>query len=237
MRPGSCVRLAVAAALAAGAASQASAHRRDEQLQAARIAIEPNRVTVDLDITPGAELAAGAIAAIDHDRDGALSPAEQDAYARGVAGALWLANDREAHELKVVSATFPDLPAMRRGEGTIAMRLQAALRPDNDGSHELMFRNGHDAAKSVYLANALVPHDARVTVGTQRRSATQHELTIAYTVAAATRSGRKAAVMLLLTTSVIAVFVPVVVLLSRRTRRRAEPVRPESSAACGRCPR
>jgi hypothetical protein len=232
MRPGSCVRLAVAAALAAGAASQASAHRRDEQLQAARIAIEPNRVTVDLDITPGAELAAGAIAAIDHDRDGALSPAEQDAYARGVAGALWLANDREAHELKVVSATFPDLPAMRRGEGTIAMRLQAALRPDNDGSHELMFRNGHDAAKSVYLANALVPHDARVTVGAQRRSATQHELTIAYTVAAA-RSGREAAVMLLLTTSVIAVFAPVVVLLSRR----AEPVRPESSAACGRCPR
>jgi hypothetical protein len=219
MRPGKSVWLAMA--VVAVAAADLTAHRRDEQLQAARIAIEPDHVAVDLDITPGADLAEAAIAGLDRDRSGALSPVEEEAYARAVAGALWLANDGEAHALRVVSATFPALDAIRRGEGTIALKLRAALRRPIEGRHELIFGNGHEPARSVYLANALVPRDARVTIGTQRRSATQHELTIGYTVAVA-RPGRKAGVMLLLTTSVLALFVPLVVLLSRRRRSQAE---------------
>lgn len=178
-------RLAFAAVAAVAAAADLSAHRRDEQLQAARIAIDPDRVAVDLDITPGIDVAAAAIAAIDRDRDGVLSAPERDAYAGTVAAALWLANDHEAHALHVVSATFPDLAAIRRGEGTIALRLRAALGPHNEGRHELTFGNRHDAATSVYLANALVPRDGRVTIAGQRRTASQHELTIQYTVAPA----------------------------------------------------
>ena len=182
MRAGRRTLATFAVAFAVGASL--SAHRRDEHLQAARIAIEPEHVDVDLDITPGADLAEAAILAIDGDRDGTLSPAEQDAYAQSVAGALWLATNGEAHTLRLVSATFPDPAAMRRGEGTIALRLRAALGGDVlGGDGELIFGNGHQPAHSVYLANALVPRSPRVTVRGQRRSPTQHELTIAYTLA------------------------------------------------------
>ena len=183
MRVGRRTLVACVLVLAAGAA--APAHRRDEHLQAARIGITPDHVTVDLDITPGADLAAAAIAAIDRDADGSVSAEERDLYATSVAGALWLANDREAHALRIVSAAFPDVEAIRRGEGTIALRLRANLRSDlASGEHQLIFGNGHQPAQSVYLANALVPEDSHVTIVSQRRSATQHELTIAYTLAA-----------------------------------------------------
>ena len=101
-----------------------------------------------------------------------------------MAAALWLANDREAHALHVASAAFPELAAIRRGEGTISLRLRANLPPGlASGAHELTFGNGHQPAESVYLANALVPADAHVTITSQRRSASQHELTIGYTLA------------------------------------------------------
>lgn len=169
--------------LALVVATSAAAHRRDEHLQAARIGIEPDHVTVDLDVTPGADLAAAAIAAIDRDGDGTLSPAERDAYAGRVADALWLANDRDANTLRLISAVFPELAAMRRGEGTIALRWRADLPALEEGAHELIFGNGHAPTQSVYVANALVPRSARVSVMGQKRSPDQHELAIAYVLA------------------------------------------------------
>jgi hypothetical protein len=212
MRCGRRAALATVAVVTVAAAGL-SAHRRDEQLQAARIAIEPDRVAIDLDLTPGIDLAEAAIAAIDRDRDGTLSPGEEDGYAKTVAGALWLANDREAHTLKVVSASFPALDAIRRGEGTIAVRLQAAFGKPIEGRHELIFGNGHEPARSVYLANALVPRSPRVTIAGQRRSATQHELTIDYTVAGEPTS--RTGTILGMLAAAILVLVP----LARRVRR------------------
>ena len=43
--------LALALTIAGGAG--VSAHRRDEYLQAARLAIDPGRVQLELDLTPG----------------------------------------------------------------------------------------------------------------------------------------------------------------------------------------
>jgi hypothetical protein len=181
MRRGSTVAGAVVWGLVV--ATSASAHRRDEHLQAARIGIEPDHVTVDLDVTPGADLAGAAIAAIDRDGNGALSPAERDAYAGRVADALWLANDGHAHALRLISAVFPEPSAIRRGEGTIALRFRADLPALAAGAHELVFGNGHAPTQSVYLANALVPRSPRVSVRGQTRSPHQHELAIAYMLA------------------------------------------------------
>jgi len=52
------------------------------------------------------------------------------------------------------------------------------------GSHRLFFKNTHLADHSAYLANALVPESARVTVTAQRRDRDQSQLTIEYTVGA-----------------------------------------------------
>ena len=70
-----------------------SAHRRDEYLQAARLAIDPDRVQLELDLTPGIALAEAIIADIDRNRDGSLSQDEQRAYGSLVLSALTLEVD------------------------------------------------------------------------------------------------------------------------------------------------
>ena len=78
------------------AGGETSAHRLDEYLQAARIAIDPDAVHVELDLTPGIALAEVVIAGIDRNRDGSMSADEQRTYANLVLGALEVRVDGQA---------------------------------------------------------------------------------------------------------------------------------------------
>jgi len=162
-----------------------SAHRVDEYLQAARIAIDPDRVQLELDLTPGIALAETILADIDRDRDGALSSEEQRAYGSLVLNALTVDIDGTPVRAELASAGFPGADEIRRGEGTVRLQLTAALPGLSSGVHHLRFRNRHHPDRSVYLANALVPASDRVSVTAQRRDANQTELTIDYTLRAA----------------------------------------------------
>ena len=73
-----------------------SAHRRDEYLQAARLAIDPGGVQLELDLTPGIALAEAIIADIDRNRDGSLSDDEQRAYGRLVLSCAEARSRRDA---------------------------------------------------------------------------------------------------------------------------------------------
>jgi hypothetical protein len=161
-----------------------SAHRRDEYLQAARLAVEPDRVELQLDLTPGIDVADAIIGDIDRDRDGALSAREQQAYVGRVFGLLELHIDGHALAAEPDASTFPDLGAVRRGEGTIRLRSTVSLPHVSSGAHQLVFRNRHRPDVSVYLANALIPDGDRVAITAQRRDSDQRELTIDYTVRA-----------------------------------------------------
>jgi hypothetical protein len=187
--------VAVAVALAIAATAQVSAHRRDEYLQAARVAIDPDRVQLELDLTPGIALADAIVNDIDRDRDGRLSAAEQQAYARLVLSALTLDVDGTPLRAQLGGASFPDADAMRRGEGTIRLRSAAPLPALAGGFHQLVFRNRHHPERSVYLANALVPETTRVAVIAQRRDLDQRELAIDYSLRA--EPARSAAAWLL----------------------------------------
>jgi hypothetical protein len=182
-------RRATAAAHAVAAlllcAAQLSAHRRDEYLQAARLAIDPDAVQLQLDLTPGIAVAESVIADIDGDRDGTLSAGEQRAYAGLVLGAVRLEIDGRPLAAALTAAVFPDVEAMRRGEGTIRMQASASAPRLAAGPHHLLFRNSHHRDGGVYLANALVPDSERVAVTAQRRDAVQSELTIDYVLRAA----------------------------------------------------
>ena len=167
----------------AGAAG-VSAHRRDEYLQAARLAIDPGRVQLELDLTPGIALAEAIIADIDRNRDGSLSPDEQQAYANVVAGALTIELDGTPVRARLTRTTFPQPEAMRRGEGIIRLQSTASLPRLSAGPHQLLFRNRHQPERSVYLANALVPDTDEVAIGAQRRDGDQTELTIDYVLRA-----------------------------------------------------
>jgi len=83
---------------------------------------------------------------------------------------------------RVRASSFPDAAAVRRGEGTIRLDVEATVPDLSPGSHRLLFRNAHLAGHSAYLANALVPESDRVAVTAQRRDRDQSELTIEYTV-------------------------------------------------------
>ena len=183
------VALALIAIVMGGRA--ASAHRRDELLQAARIDVGPARVDVALDLTPGIALAGMTIGDIDRDRDGSLSTAEQRDYAAGVLRAMHVEVDGQRLTLARLESTFPALDTFRRGEGTIQLRASVAVRHLSEGAHQLVLRNTHRPDVSVYLANALVPASDALSVTRQRRSADQRELTIDYVVRA-TSSGRVA---------------------------------------------
>jgi hypothetical protein len=162
--------------------TDASAHRTEDYLQAARIGLEPDRVLITLDLTPGIDVAGPFMGALDHDGDGALSADEQRRYAGQVVGALKVEIDERPLQPRLVSWSFPEPSAFRRGEGTIRLEIQATLPRVPAGSHRLLFRNAHRAGHSAYLANALVPESARVAVTAQRRNRDQSELTIEYTL-------------------------------------------------------
>jgi hypothetical protein len=165
--------------------AEVSAHRRDEYLQAARLAIDPGCVHIELDLTPGIALAEDILADIDRNRDGSLSTPEQLAYASLVLSALDLEVDGTPFRVRLDASSFPKADAVRRGEGTIRLHSAAMLPHLAVGLHQLLFRNRHHPVRSVYLANALVPESDQVTVMAQRRDGEQTELIIDYALRSA----------------------------------------------------
>jgi len=155
-----------------------SAHRRDEYLQAARLAIEPARVQIQLDLTPGIAVADTVLRQIDRDRTGTISADEGQAYADVVLKAVRLESDGQPLRLELSDRRFPAIEAVRRGEGVIRLEFTAATPPLSPGAHTLRYRNSHRPEIGVYLANALVPASERLTVTAQRRDVDQRELMV-----------------------------------------------------------
>lgn len=182
MRGRSGLAIGAALALTLLATADVFAHRTEDYLQAARIGVEPDRIQITLDLTPGTAVAESFLAAIDRDGDGSLSAAEQREYARQMVSAWQLDLDGRSLPTRVRASSFPDAAAVRRGEGTIRLDVEATVPDLSPGSHRLLFRNAHLAGHSAYLANALVPESDRVAVTAQRRDRDQSELTIEYTV-------------------------------------------------------
>lgn len=172
------------ASIAIVGSDRASAHRRDELLQAARIAVDRTHVELELDLTPGIAVAEAIVAGIDRDQDGSISSPERDAYIAQVVGAVALAVDGHRVALEPSAATFPAIEAMRTGEGTIQIRCHAALATLSTGTHRLVFRNQYRRDVSAYLANALEPRGGGVIVTSQERAPDQHDLAIDFAVEA-----------------------------------------------------
>jgi hypothetical protein len=172
--------LASLALLAVGLAypAPAAAHRLDEYLQASRISVDPDRVTIEIDLTPGASVASRVLSWLDTDRDGVISAREEDQYARDVVGSLTLLVDGQSTAIRLLEARFPDVSDFGRGVGTIRLRAEAMIPVMLPGRHSLSYDNAHRPATSVYLVNAVVPADPRVVIAGQHRDPTQHRLTV-----------------------------------------------------------
>lgn len=170
------------AAVLLGLAIPAQAHRLDEYLQAATIAVAADRVEVQLRLTPGADIADTVITGIDRDGDGAVSEAEWEIYATGVREDLLLEADGVALPLRPVDAGFAEIGRMKQGEATILLVFQADLPPAN-GRRSLTFGNRHQSGMAVYMVNALVPRDPAVRILGQHRSPDQSSWRLDFMVA------------------------------------------------------
>jgi hypothetical protein len=175
--------IALLAVAATGRAAPADAHRLDEYLQATRIEIAAGEVAIELDLTPGANIAQQVTGWIDTDRDGRVSAYETAAYGRAVLESLAVSLDQEALALQLVDFRAPDLAEMSLGVGHFRLRTIAMFKGAAAGRHQLTVVNSHQPQRSIYVANALAPDDRRIEIVAQQRPRDQHAITIDFDVA------------------------------------------------------
>ncbi|HEY1306408.1 MAG TPA: hypothetical protein VGF24_22795 [Vicinamibacterales bacterium] len=165
-----------------GDVSPAGAHRLDEYLQATRVAIDPDRIVLEIDLTAGANIASRIVGLIDTNRDGRLSRGEQDDYARQVLASIRCTIDGHLTPSSLLMTQFPELEAMAAGTGPIRLRAAVDVSPGS-GRHQLDCVNMHARDMSVYLVNALMPSDTRVRIGPPHRDPLQRELSLDFDIA------------------------------------------------------
>jgi hypothetical protein len=171
----------VALLLALAGAAPASAHRLDEYLQAVRVDVRPERVVVELDLTPGASLAPEVLAALDPNADGAIDPSEAEGYAAGVMRRLEMSVDDRRIVASLVSQIVPSVDEVCAGTGVISLVARADVEHPR-GRHRLRLSNHYRPDVSAYLANALRPDSRTITIESQTRDPRQQTLTIDYVV-------------------------------------------------------
>jgi len=160
-----------------------SAHRLDEYLQAARLSLARDQITLELDVTPGANIAGRAVALVDRNADGRISPLEAEAYGRLVVGGIHLDVDGRDVPLALSHVEAPSIPEMNDGLGSVRMVAVGSLRePVSAGHHQVYFRNDHRPESAAYLVNALVPANREIAIVGQRRDGQQREIRIDYIV-------------------------------------------------------
>ena len=165
----------------------AAAHRLDEYLQASRISVERDAIELEIDLTPGMNVASQIFASIDTNGDGHISSVESDAYARLVFDSIALNADGRPLRVSLLDQRFPEFHEMALGVGTIRLRATAALSSAAAGRHHVYYRNTHQPEIGVYLVNALLPEDKQIEITQQRRDYAQHELSVEYRVIADSR--------------------------------------------------
>jgi hypothetical protein len=189
--------IAAAVALMVVVPIAVDAHRLDELIQASQVAVTPRSVVVHLGLTPGVALVSQTLVRLDKDGDGRVSPPEAEAYARTVMRDLDARLDGIRLPLSLRRVEVPTGSEMRDGVGTIRLEFSAETGHHATGRHLFELRNGHWPERSEYLANALLPDGAEVTILHQERDATQQLYRLHFETQSRSE-GTEAAVMWLL---------------------------------------
>jgi hypothetical protein len=173
------VKAAAALAVLLPLVAAAHAHQLDSYVQAATIAVARDRVSLELRLTPGADVFAAVFRTMDADADGTLSASEQRAYAQRLLQDLSLRVDGTRVPLRLVGWDFPPLALMREGMGDVWIEYEAMV-PSGGRARTLTFRNRHQRRIAAYLANGSVPDDPAIRITAQDRSEDQSAYTMHY---------------------------------------------------------
>ena len=153
--------------------SPALAHRLDEYLQATLVAIEPSQVRLQINLTPGVEVADKVLMHIDRDGDGTISPLEAWDYCELLKCDLILRLDGSKVPLKLSASNFPAPSELRTGWGIVQLEFSAPIGPLAAGAHKLTLKNRHLPRISVYLFNAAPPASPLIQISAQKRNRNQ----------------------------------------------------------------
>jgi ABC-type nickel/cobalt efflux system permease component RcnA len=142
-------RTLAAAVLAAGfliPAAPAAAHPLDEVLQQVYLAPGDGALGIELDLVPGATVAAAFARGIDTDGDRTFEPAETSAHMAAVGRGLSLTVDGRTVPITVTGSSYPDQTLVASGGGTVSVQATAPLPP---GAHQVEFRDAYDSGPST----------------------------------------------------------------------------------------
>lgn len=157
----------------------ASAHRLDQYLQATRLSLAADQVAIEIDLTPGVDVAQAIFALINTDHDGQISAAEAQKYANQVVRETVLEIDGRPVHLDVMKYEFPSFQEMTAGEGTIRIHART-LWKGLSGEHRIIYQNHHKPDLGVYLVNALRPATSNIEITEQHRDPFQREMKLAF---------------------------------------------------------
>jgi hypothetical protein len=153
--------------------SMVFAHRLDEYLQATLVVIEPDRVRLQINLTPGVAVAEQVLAQIDRNRDGAISTNEAAAYCELLKRDFTVRLDQQDVKLTLIACYFPGPAELRTGLGFIQMEFSGSPGRLAAGAHTLTIENRHLASLSVYLVNAAQPASTGLQITRQIRNENQ----------------------------------------------------------------
>jgi hypothetical protein len=165
-----CIRWLLWGLVLAFGSSCVLAHPADEYVQAAYIELG-SAIDLELDLTPGEQVAAQVLRQIDSNQNQNFEPVELQTYAKTVLTQLQLSLNGQKLRLDFVDVQPPKPQVFLDGGGTIKIYATTTL-PPQAGTYQLEFNNRHSPVKSGYLANVFVQSKA-LRVVAQKRNETQ----------------------------------------------------------------
>lgn len=166
--------------LLCGTGASVSAHRLDEYVQAAQVAVSTDRIGISLSLSPGIAVADAIVSRLDQDGDGRILPVEAEAHGRDIVADLYVSVDGQPLSLTLRRVEVPPIPELREGVGSIRIEADAVAPGLAPGLHTLRVENRHVLPGSVYLANALLPETDAIQIRRQQRDPLQQTLLVEY---------------------------------------------------------
>jgi hypothetical protein len=201
---GFCWFVALVLAIAPG---RAAGHVLDEYLQSTLVFIEPTESRLQINLTPGIDVADKVLSEIDRDVDDVISVAEAGNYLARLKSDLTARLDGRVVELRVTESRFPDVAELRTGHGVIQVEFALPATRLAGGLHQIVFENRHWPSIGAYLFNAALPGSKLVQVARQIRNQNQSLAEIEFEVRVAAASGDLDAGMLVVAGALLFVIV------------------------------
>ncbi|WP_161884361.1 hypothetical protein [Deinococcus alpinitundrae] len=161
----------------------AQAHPVDEVVQGAYLTLAPGKVQLELDLTPGTQVAATVLSAIDTDTDGKITGTEARSYAKLVLRQSTLKLNGVVVSWTLDTVEMPPYSDLKTGNAVLKI-YALAKRADAAGAQSLSYENRYQPVKSQWIANIFLLPAAGWQYGVtgQQHSNDGRQLTVKYQV-------------------------------------------------------